>query len=166
MIEDVNISSTILTSRQVQVLFSTLAQGSVLKGLDMSNCTNLGHVEPQLLARAVSRLEYVNISATDLTNEQVQTIFLTLAEGSELKVLNMNNCTNLSNIEPQLMASVLSKLEYVNITLTSEQVEALFSTLAKGSVLKRLTMTSGTNFRHIEPYTYIYLRRHAVFQTV
>ena len=72
----VNVGSTDLTVEQISAIFSDICDRSslTLKVLDLSGNYYVGGVEPGLMARAVTRLETVNVRHTDLTVEQKSAI--------------------------------------------------------------------------------------------
>jgi len=135
-LEDVNLCCTDISNDQKQAFFVAMSENSKLKKLDLS-CNNLSSVEPGLFARAMTRLEDVNLSYTDITDEQAQALFTALCRNSPLKALDLHK-NNLSSVEPRLFARGMSRL--VNVTLcdtdiTNQQKKALFSAISQSKIM-------------------------------
>ena len=110
-----------------------------LKVLDLGGtfCNLLTTVEPGLLARAVTKMEEVNLSCTGLTWEQVQAIITAVCQGSnKLKKLDLTRTYNIQieklmrketedRSEIELLAIAVNRLENVKLWLTSQQAEAI-----------------------------------------
>ena len=71
-LEEVHLRNTELTLEHVKAIFSEICDRDTLtlKVLDISYNTNVSKVEPGLLVRAVTRLEEVNVTGTQVTIEQ------------------------------------------------------------------------------------------------
>merc|ERR1719509_214255 len=133
---DVNLCASNLTNQQKQAFFAAMSKNCHLKRLDLS-ANNLSSVEPGLFARAMTRLEDVNLSYTDITDEQAQALFTALCRNSPLKALDLHK-NNLSSVEPRLFARGMSRL--VNVTLcdtdiTNQQKKALFSAISQSKII-------------------------------
>ena len=84
-----------------------------LKKIVGLNSFNLTSVELSLLARAVSKLEIVNLDYTNLTNNEMQSPFQTMTLKCQLRKLDLYGI-NLSSVEPELSVKVVTTLKDVN----------------------------------------------------
>ena len=114
-LEEVGLASTKLTSEQWRAILTSIAtENSKLKMLSIGN-NKMSTLEPSLLARAVIRLEKVNLLQTQLTGPQVEAIFTAINEkGSLLKNLNISG-TNLSTLDPCLVARAVSRIKHQDL---------------------------------------------------
>ena len=87
-VEDLDMWNTELTTRQLEAVLNAATTSSTLRKLNLGN-NNLSLVEPGLLARAVNRLEKVDIRHTLLTKEQVEAILSHSLVQTSLKTLVM-----------------------------------------------------------------------------
>ena len=87
-----------------------------LKVLHILPNSNVRRVEPGLLAKAVTRLEGVNVSDTDLTVKQVTAILSSICDNSTLtlKVLDISGNDNVSIVKG-LLARAVTKLDTLNV---------------------------------------------------
>ena len=142
---------TKLTTLQVTVLCQVMEENSQLKTLNLG-WNNLSGVEPQLLASMVSKIENVYLKNTNLTNQQVTVLCQVMKENCELKCVNLHN-NNLSSVQPELLASAVSKVAEVdlwNTSLTTQQVTVLCQVLSGTCPLESLNL-SGNNLSGVEP---------------
>jgi len=140
-LEDVTLWN--LTNDQIQALFTTMGQKSQLKNLNMDG-NNLSSIEPELLVRVVNRLEDANLGATNLTNQQQLALFIKISQNSHLKILNLTK-NNLSSLDPELFARVVSKLDEFNsfgTNITIDQLKALFTAMSQSTHMKKLSVFS------------------------
>jgi hypothetical protein len=106
-----------LTQQQVEVILTAITSAdSRLKKLNIGG-NQLYNVAPDLLARAVPRLEELEMKARvrdwmrydGLTQQQVEGILTAITSGdSRLKKLNMSH-NNLSNVAPDLLARAVTR---------------------------------------------------------
>ena len=126
-IETVNIRSTDLTVEQISAIFSDICDRSslTLKVLDLPCDHKISKVEPGLMARAITKLETVNVNSIHLTVEQISAIFSDICDRSSLtlKVLDLSLNYNVGGMEPGLMARAVTRLETVNLWQTDLTVE-------------------------------------------
>ena len=97
-------------------------------------------MEPMLLARAITKLENVNLSNTSLQDDQILAIFLAISRNSQLKKLNIGH-NNLYSVDPQLMVSAVSKLEEAlmfSTGLSSQKMKTVLTTSKLQTSLKRM----------------------------
>ena len=131
-----------------------MASHSGLKVVGMGN-VNLSLVDPSLLARAVVRLEQVNMYGAKLTEQQVEEIFTAISEkngGMKKLVLGSNN---LSAVGPGLVVSAVKQVEELNVEktqLTRKQAEAILIAISEGICeLKKLDI-SNNDFSTVSPW--------------
>ena len=90
-----------------------------LKELEISS-NNLSEVDDQLMARAVVRIQTVNLYETRLTTVQVTTLLQTILAEEELVLESLDiTGTNLGKIDSQLLARGLVRIKTVNLVYTS-----------------------------------------------
>ena len=143
-LKEANIRHTQLTNHQTNAVFIALsAAHSQLKNLNVE-CNNLSLVEPAILARAVTGLENVNMSETQLTDQQMKAICIKMDDNhSHLTNLDIQN-NDLSLVEPNIFAKAVNNLQEVKIPfpyLTNQQIKAILTVISAGhSQLKNLDM--------------------------
>ena len=151
---EVNFCNTKITHQQTKEIFTAIcAGGSRLKTLAIEG-TSLAQLDSGLLATAVNNLEQVDISNTELTNQQTKEILTVVCGGgSRLKTLIIA-WTDLSSVEEGLLARAVTSLEEVNLghtNLTKQQLEAILKAISKDhSQLKSLDIGSN-NLSLVEP---------------
>ena len=111
--EKVNLWYSKLTTQQVTVLCQVMKENSQLN----LGWNNLSSVEPELHASGLSKWENLNVWNTKLTTEQVIALCKMLKMNNPLKCLNLEE-NILSSMEPHLLATVVSKMEEVNLGST------------------------------------------------
>ena len=85
----------------------------------------------------MTRLEDVNLARINITNVQIQALFTEMSQYCQLRKLNLCE-KNLSSLEPQLFARVVTRLEDVNLSGTNTtdlQIQALFTEMSQNSPL-------------------------------
>merc|ERR1712226_67327 len=101
---------TSLTKNQVENLLTVMGQGTDLERIDISD-NDLSGVEPSLLA-ALARVEYVNVSGTQLTKTQMEVLFrAAIGEGSIITDLLVWEL-DLSCIDHELLRKVDDTLTF------------------------------------------------------
>ena len=108
-LKTLDIGSTELTQQQASAILSGVNEGSKMIALNIGE-NNLSEVDPGLLAKAVTNLEILDVSRTELTQQQVAAILTAVTEGCRLTTLGING-NNLSRVGPELLAMVVIKLE-------------------------------------------------------
>ena len=142
-IESINLAS--FQPFELDVLLKRLEQLPKLKKITGLSLKNLSFVSPYLLAKVVNKLEYAEwCYLTNITSEQLYVSFRHMSEKTELlelKILNINE--KLSNINPDIMASALNKLEllWMSNSLTAEQMNSIFNTMSEKTTLYGLCLT-------------------------
>ena len=94
----------------------------------------------------------VKMLYSELTTAQVETLFSVICEETQMKSLGIGS-NKLSSVEPPILVTALNKLEVVdvwNTGLTRQQVEALFTAIARETRLKKLGIGQN-NLYFVEP---------------
>jgi len=130
--ETLNISGTYLTREQVTTILRTICERSVskVKLLDLGGNYNVMYrVEPGLLARAVTKLEKVDVSDINLTLEQVNAILGAVCDEPvmKLKILDISNNNSVRRVEPTLLARAVTRLEEMRARFTQLTEEQKFA---------------------------------------
>ena len=131
----------------LNVICSRSVQGTVL---DMSG-NEMTTVNPELLAKVVTKLQKFFIDSTELTQLQAAAILTAVSEGSRLTALIISR-NNLSGADPGLMAKAFNNLETLDISqtkLTPQQATAILTGVSEGSKMKNLTIY-GNNLSGID----------------
>ena len=128
-----------LTKDQLQAITA----GSRLKSLNTDAVDiDIDIADAHILASAVSRL--ITVTLHRLSKDQSEALFSAMREGTELRTLELYD-SDLSSVDPHLVASGLNKLETVNLhgsKLTRIQWEALLTGISQHSQLKHLRINS------------------------
>jgi len=140
-LEEVMLWYSYLTPQQVTAICTAMTGNSQLKTLHLSDI-NLSTVDAGILAQVVTQLEEVGLWATDLTPQQVEAIFAALDTSCQLKILRIGG-SNLSSVDPDVLARVANKLETVDIAktqLTGQQMTRILTRSLLTTNLKELDM--------------------------
>ena len=95
-----------------------------------------------ILVQAVTQLEEVGLAHTRLTPQQVEAIFAALDTSTKMKILRIER-TDLSSVDPDVLARVVNKLETADIAktqLTEQQVTRILTQSLIATNLKQLIM--------------------------
>ena len=123
-----------------------------LRRLDLRGA-NLSSLEPGLLARAVAGMEEVQMGYCPVSSQQAEAIFTAVAAQTKLRKLHLSY-TDLSSMEPGLLARVVVSLPDVNIRsteLTNQQVEAILAAIGKDTRLKKLDLGENISLESMDP---------------
>jgi len=136
-LKTVNLLHSLLTNEQCIQLLEVSLSSRNLVDVSLAN-VNLSGVPADLLARAVSRLQAVNLCSTRLTTEQcVQVLEVSLSSRSLVDV-NLAN-VNLSGVPSDLLSGAVSRLQIVNLCYThctTEQcIQVLEASLSSRSLV-------------------------------
>jgi len=139
-VERVNLYQTSLSNQQLDALFTGIIQGSKLRKLLIGDL-GMEAVDPELLSRAVNKLQYVSLYWSLLTMEQKKAIFTAITVGTVLKSFKMTEYISFEE-DPFLIARAVNKLEEVDLTystLSQQELEnVLQESLKPDSKLRRL----------------------------
>ena len=142
-LEAVEISQTQLTVQQLEAIITAIGAGDCLvKRLDISR-NNLSTVCHSLLASAVNMIEEVNLSATQLTVQQMEAIMTAIVDGDCLVTSLDISGKNLSTVNPGLMALAVNSLESISMIardVTKQHVEAILTQSLDKTSLKCLSL--------------------------
>ena len=117
-LESLGLSRTNLLGDQVATLFSriTANSGVRLRELDIGG-NNLNLVlQPNILAKVVSRLINIDLWRTNLNQEQIQHLFDEIIKTDTLRLRSLNiSQNNLSSLSPTVFSQALCRLEEVRM---------------------------------------------------
>ena len=124
-------------------MFKALAAHPGIRKVDMEDAS-LSEIQPKLLAQALTNLEQVNLTGTQLSFDQNIGLCSSLLDGSiRLKSLSLA-WNDLSWAEPQLLAEAVSKVEdeidLRNSCLTARQIEAIFEAFESSGQPKKVCL--------------------------
>ena len=148
-----------LTEVQTAHLFEELASDksvSKLKNLRLVGyVSSMVKVKPSIFASALSRIEEVDISYSNLLQPYKNSLFSTI-KGSRVRKLNMMS-VNLSSVPAVTLGRAILGLEEVELSYTnlnSEQVNIIFELMGGKENRKKLKLLNlvGNNLRSISPY--------------
>ena len=148
----VELSQTSLTTLQVTVILSTIAQTETLRlrSLHLSE-SDLTTVEEDTLVTAASRLDHLGLADRCLSPEAAGALLSALDLCPRLRSVDLSY-TDLSTLAPSLLAttSKLTSLSLSGTCLRRHQATSLCSSLQQGSNLRSLQL-SGNNLSLVEP---------------
>merc|ERR1719319_1166352 len=122
-----------------EALFQAVMNHSRLKKLDLG-LNNLPNVNPELFARALTKLEDVNLFATHINIAKAQALFKAMVQNSQLKKLDLQ-FNNLSTVDPVVLATAVMKLETVDLRYTklnTKQVTSILKHVLEDTNIKNL----------------------------
>ena len=128
-----------ITKQQASVILTAISEGRRLTDLNIG-FNDLREVCPELMAKAVTNLEILDVTFTDLTQQQATAIISTISNGSKLIELHFYG-DDLSGVDPKLLANIAIKLEILEIgmsELTQQQTAAIFTAISEGINLTTL----------------------------
>merc|ERR1712226_1788692 len=96
-LETLNVSSTQLTVTQIEAILDVIKNGFTLRHLDISYNNLSLIVDPWILARAVTKLETLNVSSTDLTDTQIALLLSAVREG--MAGLDISHNCNIATVD-------------------------------------------------------------------
>ena len=105
---------------------------------------NLASVEVESLVRVANKVCKIELSNTELTDEQITALVSSLRENQEIQEVNLSDNT-LTGVDPDLLATAMSttrKLSLVNTGLTVVQVEKLLNLIAANCPMESLNLSA------------------------
>ena len=116
---------------------------------------SLSSIEPELVVRAINRMEEVQIDDSQLTWLQIEPILRDISQTvSRVKMLDVSK-TNISKLDPTLLASAVTRMIWVVLNgtdLTFEQAKMMMTALnVEGSELMKLDI-SENNLSQVDPF--------------
>ena len=143
LLEEATLTYTSLTTLQLESILTSITEDSKLTRLNLGGC-DLSSVSPHLLG-ALCRLESLAAAGTSLTKEQLQSMFTIINNDSPLRKLNLA-ATDLSAVEPIMMAEALSKLREAdlhNTSLSAQNVESMLRQFLRVADLRLRRLSLG-----------------------
>ena len=141
-LEEVNLTLTELTARQVNDIFLGLQTNTRMKSLNLTQ-NDLSTVDPNILGDTVSRISKVDLGQTRLTTQQATSVCSAQKENTALTSLNLR-FNNLSSVNPTILSEAVSTLSKVDLSfcqLNTHQVLSLCAVLKSETELTRLDLT-------------------------
>ena len=139
-LQELNLFDTCLTGQQMDSLLTAICKGSTLVKLNIGR-NSLSEVEPELLSKAVARLEEVNLRRCSISARQADHLMRAISsKASQTRRLNIAE-NFLTSINPTLLAVALNSLEEVVLYFTflnKEQARAVLNRSLVETQLKRL----------------------------
>ena len=138
-LKKLDIRYTDITKQQASVILTAISEGRRLTDLNIG-FNDLREVCPELMAKAVTNLEILDVTFTDLTQQQATAIISTISNGSKLIEHHFFG-DDLSGVDPKLLANIAIKLEILEIgmsELTQQQTAAIFTAISEGINLTTL----------------------------
>ena len=126
---------------EAEAVFKAILEHAGIKELNISQ-NEIFRVNAETLAKAVNNMENVNLFNAKLTSQQSRVLFQHMANTTKLKVLSMG-CVNISEVNPTILATALNMMataRLCNTAITTEQLDALFRAMARGSKLKEIDL--------------------------
>ena len=140
-LEEVQTGYSHVSSQQAETIFTVIAGQTKLRKINFFNM-NLFFLEPGLLARAVVKLEDVQLGVSPVSIQQAEAIMRALIVQTKLRRLQVS-FNNISSLEPGLLATVVAELEEVNLGMSrvsSHQAEAIFTAVTDQTKLRKLVV--------------------------
>lgn len=141
----VDLSFGSFNNNQAQAIFEAMADKTCLKELFLQQC-DLISVNPSIVCKAITKLHKVFLHSANLSKSQIFSLFLKMNEKSNIKDFDLSN-SDLSLIEPAIIANVVYKLEKVFLTdaiLTTDQLTAIFTRIADNPSYSNLLLLDVT----------------------
>lgn len=140
-LEEVDLDKTGLSAEQINCILVSIAQDdTTLKKLDL-RCKDLSRVEPEVLARAMIKLEDVNLCKTSLSADQIASILRSIVQkDTKLKKLDICYNSNLSNVPPEILSGAFGRLEEFCLSsymLTTAQVRTVLTVVTQKDIKPR-----------------------------
>ena len=123
---------TLIGDVQMSMFLSSMAVKTSLTQLSLRNI-KLNHINPNLLGRAVRKLSSLEIMISDLTSEQLDSVFISLAESRDLIHHLCFSHNDLSSLPPDLfvrVARTVRDLDVYNSKITKDQMEGLMKAVS------------------------------------
>eukprot|EP00092_Neocalanus_flemingeri_P036744 GFUD01040001.1.p1 GENE.GFUD01040001.1~~GFUD01040001.1.p1 ORF type:complete len:578 (+),score=190.16 GFUD01040001.1:47-1780(+) len=152
-LEIVNLDHCDLTKGQAVAVVAAAGRSDRLRGLYMSG-NNLASIEPDILARCVTRLQLVSISLAQLTRLQTRHIvsrMVTSGSNSNLREFDISY-NDLSQADPVTLATAVNSLERAvmhHTDISEYQTVKILKHVISGTKLKYLDI--GGDLRTISP---------------
>jgi len=145
-----------LTEGQTKHLFGEISgakSGLRLKNIRLDG-PEMGKINPNIFAKALNRVEEVDISYSNLSQTHKNALFAQMLNSSKIRKLNLMSI-NLASVPADILAKGILELEEAELSythLSSEQVNVIFELLATRKANKlRVLHLVGNNLRSVCP---------------
>ena len=135
-LETLEFSNTQLTQQQIVAILTAVSDGRKMTKLDIS-FNDMSGIDKKLLAKAVTKMKKLNITDTNLTQEQAEAILTAVSEENVVSKLYIG-FNNLSGVDPGLMAKAFTNLKKLNVNhseLTHRQIVKILTAFCKGTTI-------------------------------
>jgi len=135
-LETLEFSNTQLTQQQIVAILTAVSDGRKMTKLDIS-FNDMSGIDKKLLAKAVTKMKKLNITDTNLTQEQAEAILTAVSEENVVSKLYIG-FNNLSGVDPGLMAKAFTNLKKLNVNrseLTHRQIVTILTAFCKGNTI-------------------------------
>ena len=135
-LETLEFSNTQLTQQQIVAILTAVSDGRKMTKLDIS-FNDMSGIDKKLLAKAVTKMKKLNITDTNLTQEQAEAILTAVSEENVVSKLYIG-FNNLSGVDPGLMAKAFTNLKKLNVNrseLTHRQILTILTAFCKGTTI-------------------------------
>ena len=151
-LKEVHLYHGMITDAQARMLFLVMSKKTSIMKLKISN-NILSNIQPDVLAKSICKLVELKMINCSLSYDQLLAVVSTINEGILLESLNVAG-SNLDKLDPEILASAVSKLKNVSFNnnhLTSQQVRCILQKcIQKATVLEKLTIRN-TKLDELEP---------------
>ena len=133
---------TLIGDVQMGLFLTSMSVTTNISQLSLRNI-KLNHINPDLLGRAVRNLTSLEIMISDLTPEQLDSIFSSLARRTELTSHLCFSHNDLSSLQPDLFVAVtrnVCSLDLYNSKVTTDQIEALLKAVAIKPAVREINL--------------------------
>ena len=133
---------TLIGDVQMGLFLTSMSTRTNLTQLSLRNI-KLNHINPQLLGRAVRSLTSLEIMISDLTPDQLDSIFSSLARRPDLTRHLCFSHNDLSSVQPDLFVAVarnVRSLDLYNSRVTTGQMEALLQALVIKPTVREINL--------------------------
>ena len=156
-IEVVNADRANLSDEQWVEIFQRMSDSTRIKTLiiksaeepleDEDIITDLSHINPDVFAKAINKLEIVEISEASLTSEQLEVIIKYMDKNSNIKELGLAD-NDISKIDSEAVAKALNNLKKLDLSCTNlgdqENPNIFFKQMVDSTKLQRLDLGFNT----------------------
>ena len=133
---------TLIGDVQMGLFLTSMSVTTNISQLSLRNI-KLNHINPDLLGRAVRNLTSLEIMISDLTPEQLDSMFSSLARRTELTSHLCFSHNDLSSLQPDLFVAVtrnVCSLDLYNSKVTTDQIEALLKAVAIKPAVREINL--------------------------
>ena len=133
---------TLIGDIQLRLFLTSMSIRTSLTQLSLRNI-KLNHISPQLLGQAVRGLTSLEIMISDLSPEQLDAMFSSLARRKEVSGHLCFSHNDLSSLQPDLFVAVtrnVRSLDLYNSRVTQGQMEGLLNALAIKPTVREINL--------------------------